>query len=143
MTLDVRSAIPAVYTAHSKHTFFCRDVISQFVLLKGALPLNPFRIFDYFLGDRADRDLVRRGNNNLVRIADETWVFGSIADGVFLEIQHAMSLGRRVRFFSLGTWVEDITEVEPAKVEFEEEVLEVTGMSREELLDVLVQAHKA
>ena len=54
------------------------------------LPLNPFRVFEYFLGDRVDRELVRQANNNLISRSDELWVFGDhIADGVFFEIRYA------------------------------------------------------
>lgn len=134
--------IPAIYTAHSKLTFFCRDVISEFVLQRGALPLNPFRIFDYFLGDRVERDLVRRGNNNLVRISDETWVFGDVADGVFLEIQLAIQLKKPVRYFTIGTRVSEIVETAPVNVQIEEEVPLTTGLPHDELVRVLCLASR-
>jgi hypothetical protein len=138
---DVTAPIPTIYTAHSKLTFFCRDVISEFVLRKNRLPLNPFRIFDYFLGDRVDRDLIRRGNNNLVRIADEVWVFGDIADGVLLEIQHALTLGKPVRYFKIATRVSEIEEVEPGSVIIEDEVPLTTGLEISQIRGLLLQAH--
>ncbi len=140
MSIDLTGRIPAVYTAHSKLTFFCRDVVSEYVLTQGALPLNPFRIFDYFLGDRVDRDLVRRGNNNLVRIADETWVFGDIADGVFLEIEYALRLGRPVRYFTIGTRVCEIKGVPAEAVNFEDEVSAVTGLPLARLRETTMRA---
>ncbi len=79
--------LPVVFTAQSKVYFYCRDAVCQFVFDNGAVPVNPFRVFEYFLGDRVDRNLVRQGNNNLIRIVDELWVFGDvIADGVLAEI---------------------------------------------------------
>ena len=48
---------PVVYTAQSKQFFYCRDAVCQFVFENNAIPLNPFRVFDYFLNDRVDRDL--------------------------------------------------------------------------------------
>ncbi|GAA2522246.1 DUF7768 domain-containing protein [Winogradskya humida] len=140
---DVTGVIPVVYTAHSKLTFFCRDVIAEFVLRQNRLPLNPFRIFDYFLGDRVDRDLVRRGNNNLVRIANEIWVFGDIADGVLLEIRLAEKLGKPVRYFTLGTRVSEIVEVLPSVVTVEDEVLQTTGLAMEQIREALESAHRA
>ncbi|MDT0529770.1 hypothetical protein RM555_12305 [Micromonospora sp. DSM 115977] len=137
--MDITERILAVYTAHSKLTFYCRDVISEFVLRNNAVPLNPFRVFDYFLGDRVDRDLVRRGNNNLVAITDETWVFGDIANGVYAEIELAHKLGKPVRYFSISTRVAEIKEIQPGEVRFEDEVLAETGMPVSQLSAVLTR----
>ncbi|WP_088998953.1 DUF7768 domain-containing protein [Micromonospora echinofusca] len=115
-------------------------MVSEFVLRNNAVPLNPFRIFDYFLGDRVDRDLVRRGNNNLVAITDETWVFGDVANGVYAEIELAHKLGKPVRYFSISTWVADIKEIQPDEVRFEDEVLKETGMPVSQLAAVLARA---
>jgi hypothetical protein len=41
------------------------------VLEKGMVPLNPFMLFDYFLLDRIDRDLVRNANNSIVVRSDQ------------------------------------------------------------------------
>jgi len=100
---------PVVYTAQSKVQFYCRSAVSAFVLQQGAVPLNPFMVFDYFLQENVARDLVRSGNNNLIRIADELWVFGDkLADGVFLEILLARALDKKVRYFTISPKVEDI-----------------------------------
>lgn len=111
-----------VFTAQSKAYFYCRDVICQYVFENGFLPLNPFRVFDYFLSDRVDRDLIRRGNNQLIKMCDELWVFGNIADGVLFEIASAINQGKKIRFFSVGTKVEDIKEIDPKDLTFEPEV---------------------
>lgn len=42
-----------------------REHISRYVLENGGVPLNPFMIVNYFLGDSVDHDLVRRANNSL------------------------------------------------------------------------------
>lgn len=52
-------------------------------------------VFDYFLLDAIERDLVREGNNNLVKRCDEIWVFGAVSNGVLAEIQIANEQGRR------------------------------------------------
>ncbi len=99
--LSLTASKPLVYTAMSKHLFYYRFFISSFVLKKGAVPLNPFMVFDYFLADQVDRDLVREGNNNLVMRADEIWVFGAISNGVLAEIQIAKAHDRPIKYFRI------------------------------------------
>lgn len=100
---------PIIFTAQSKKYFYCRDAICAFVFESGGIPLNPFRAFGFFLGDRVDRNNIRIGNNNLIRISDELWVFGKvIADGVFFEILYAQSLGKEVRYFNVNNKEQDI-----------------------------------
>ncbi|MEU8118724.1 hypothetical protein AB0C21_08435 [Spirillospora sp. NPDC049024] len=130
--MSVVETLPIIYTAHSKLSFFCRDTICEYVLRKQCVPLNPFRLFDYFLGDRVERDLVRRGNNNVVRIADETWVFGEVSNGVLFEIQYATDLGKPVRYFTIGTRREDIKEIEVGDVRFERGALKSVGFTESE-----------
>jgi hypothetical protein len=73
--------------------------ISKYVLEQGGVPLNPFMTFDYFMLDAVSRDVVREANNNLVRISDELWCFGSASDGVLIEIDSAKSDNKVIRFF--------------------------------------------
>ena len=40
--IDTREKIDVAYTAHSKHNFFAKNMISAFVLENNRLPLNPF-----------------------------------------------------------------------------------------------------
>lgn len=138
-----------VYTAQSKHHFYCRDVVCEYVFRQGAVPLNPFRAFDYFLGDRVPRELIREGNQRLISAADEMWVFGStLADGVIVEIALAGRLGLPIRFFTIATDVSGIEEIAPAHLDFEVEVLKSIGSRAVELRDrvrkgdaeILVQA---
>lgn len=134
------SSIPMIFTAQSKTVFYCRDVICEFVLKRGGLPLNPFRVFGYFLSDRVDRATVRRGNNQLVKACDEIWVFGPVADGVLFEVVYALNIGKPIRFFTVGTRVEDIREImELSKVSFEREV-HAPGTTRESLLKSIEMA---
>jgi hypothetical protein len=99
--LKVQKDKPLVYTAMSKHLFYYRMFISVFVLENGGVPLNPFMVFDYFLLNAVDQDLVREGNNNLVKRCDEIWVFGAISNGVLAEIQIAHTQGKTVRYFAI------------------------------------------
>ena len=101
-----------VFTAQSKNFFYCKDAICEFVLKNNMLPINPFMVFGYFLNDRVDRDLIRRGNNQLIQMCDELWVFGPIADGVLFEISLAKQLRKRVRFYKIGTRINEIKEID-------------------------------
>jgi len=95
--------------------------ISAFVLKNGGVPLNPFMVFDYFLLDTVDRDLVRQGNNNLVKRCDEIWIFGAVSNGVLAEIQIANKQGRAVRYFVVKE-SREIVETTKDEIEMEEEV---------------------
>ena len=126
--------LQVVFTAQSKVYFYCRVAVCEFVFLKNAVPLNPFRVFEYFLGDRVDRNLVRQGNFNLIRIADELWVFGeTIADGVFAEILYAKSLGKPIRYFTIHNQVKKIREILVKDLQFENEVYHSTKLKKKEL----------
>jgi hypothetical protein len=72
-----------------------------FVLEPAAVPLNPLMVFDYFLLDAVDRDLVRESNNILVKGCDEVWVFGPVSNGVLVEIRIANSHHKTVRYFAI------------------------------------------
>jgi hypothetical protein len=111
-----------IFTAQSKAFFYCRDVICEFVLKKDFLPINPFRIFGYFLSDRVERNLIRRGNNQLIRTCSELWVFGPISDGVLFEIALARQLRIPIKFYSIGTKIEEIHKVDYDDIIFEPEV---------------------
>lgn len=111
-----------VYTAQSRHLFYARMLICRYVLEHDAVPLNPFNVWGYFLYDLVDRDLVRRGNNNIVRVSDEIWVFGPIADGVLAEIDLAIKLQKPLRFFAAGSKYEEIEPIAVDELEFEDNV---------------------
>jgi hypothetical protein len=122
--LEVQQDKPLVYTAMSKHLFYFRMFISVFVLQHGGVPLNPFMVFDYFLLDKVDRDLVREGNNNLVKRCDQIWIFGAVSNGVLAEIQIANKTGKPVRFFAIQS-SRTIIETTKDKVELEAEVADM------------------
>ncbi len=131
----VSSTVPrlTVFTAQSKRHYYCRDAICEFVFLRGAVPLNPFRVFGYFLGDRVDRQLVREANNNLIRLADELWVFGTtVANGVLFEVAYAHEIGKPVHFFSVSALAREIRRAPIEALRFESE-LYTKGYSREDL----------
>jgi hypothetical protein len=111
-----------VFTAQSKQYFYCRDAVCEYVLRQGCIPVNPFRIFDYFLGDRVDRDLIRNGNNEMIKRCDELWVFGNVSDGVLFEVYMCRQMGKVVRFFNIATRASEIEELKPEDINFEPEI---------------------
>ena len=128
-----------IFTAQSKKEFYCKDAICEFVFNQGSIPVNPFQVFGYFLGDRVNRDLVRNGNNELISRCDELWVFGTIADGVLFEIIRAIELGLPVRFFTVSTYagkIEEITTIE--NIKFESEV-HSKKIKKEDLINIISQ----
>ena len=116
------SKMPVVFTAQSKVFFYCRDAVCEYAFNNGCLPVNPFRIFDYFLGDRVDRDIIRNSNNEMISRCDELWVFGPIADGVLFEIARCKQLGIPIRFFNIATRASEIREIGIDDLVFEPEV---------------------
>lgn len=110
-----------VYTAMSKHYFYFRMHISSFVLENGMVPLNPFMLFDYFLLDTIDRDLVRNANNSIVLRSDQVWVFGPISNGVLAEILLAKKAGKPVAYFKIDK-PHKILPIDVNMVEMEDEV---------------------
>lgn len=118
--MEVRK-MKLVYPAHSKHYFYFRQHISRFVLEQNCVPLNPFMIFEYFMLDTVERDTVRNANNNLVKRADETWVFGPVSDGVLEEIRLAKQGGKPIRYYAILK-SREIKEISKHEVEFEEDL---------------------
>jgi hypothetical protein len=101
IALGIKPADKVVFAAISKKNFYMRMLVSKFVLDQGAVPINPFMSFDYFMADIVERDVVRRANNTLVDRADELWVFGDISDGVQAEIVQVEKKGKVVRYFEI------------------------------------------
>ena len=128
--------LPLVFTAQSKKRYYCRDAVCEFVFNQGAIPVNPFRLYGYFLADRVDRDLIRQANNNLIRKCDQLWVFGArIADGVFFEIEYAQKLNLPIQFFNIKSRADQIIPVDIQNLEFESELYESTNLTREQLIE--------
>jgi len=115
-------SLPTIFTAQSKAFYYCRDAVCEYVMRDGKLPLNPFRVFGYFLSDRVERGIVRRSNNRLITLSDEVWVFGPIADGVLFEIVYARRLRKTVRFFNIASRAEEIHPISNEDIVFEPEV---------------------
>lgn len=106
--LRFHKTYPLVYPAYSKRNFFWQMHISLFCLEQRVVPLNPFMLFRYFLGDGVPRETVYRANNAIVRLSDAVWTFGEIADGVLAEVRHKREHGGAVRHYA-------ITQTNPVK----------------------------
>ena len=113
---------PLVYPAYSKRNFYLQMHISQYCLEHHVVPLNPFLLFRYFLGDSAPRETIYEGNNNLVGLADEVWVFDEVSNGVLAEVMHKKEQGGKVKYFRHYSDKMPITyrQIAPEKVEFEQ-----------------------
>ncbi len=99
--LNLKENKSLVYTAMAKHFFYYRMHISKYVIEQHKVPLNPFMIFEYFMLDSVDRDLIREGNNNLVMRSDELWVFGPVSNGVLAEIKIAKEINKPIKYFKI------------------------------------------
>ena len=110
-----------VYPAISKHLFYFRMHISKFILQHNCVPLNPFMIFEYFMLDTIERDVIRNANNNLVKRSDELWVFGHVSDGVLAEIKLSKEMNKQVRYFDVIN-SKEIKEIQKNEVKFEEDL---------------------
>ncbi len=111
-----------VFTAQSCKNFHQRMLICRHAFEQGAVPVNPFNTFGYYLYELVDRNLVRNGNNNLMKRCDELWVYGAISDGVLAEIQMFKALGRPVRFFDISGLPHEVKEISKAEAIFEDEL---------------------
>ncbi len=120
--MDILEEKKIVYTAQSRHLFYARMLITKYVIEQDVVPLNPFNLWGYFLYEMTDRDLVRRGNNNIVRISDEIWVFGPISDGVLAEIELAIKQNKPIKFFSAGSNIASIKPISINELTFEPDV---------------------
>lgn len=96
-----------VFAAMSRENFCWREHIIRHILEQGYTPLSAFMMFSYFLLDTVDRTALIQANNDLVRLADELWVFGRLSSGVKAEIAVAKECGLPIRYFRIA----DVPEV--------------------------------
>lgn len=124
--MDTFEKRPLVYTAYSKHYFYAQMLISAYVLDAGYIPLNPFNNWKYFMDDMVERNLIIRGNNNLIQISNELWTFGPISDGVLSEIKLASKIGMPMRHYTVGKYKSSIQQISKDGLIFEDELLQQT-----------------
>ena len=117
---DLQEEKKVIFTAQSAKNFHQRMLICKFVFEQGAVPVNPFNVFGYYLYELVDRNLVRNGNNNLLKRCDEIWVFGEISDGILTEVQIAKGLAKPIKYFDISGLPKIIKEIDKNKVRFED-----------------------
>lgn len=123
--LRFNKTYPIVYPAYSKRNFYWQMHISKYCLDHKVIPLNPFMLFRYFLGDTAPRAEVYRANADIVRLSDAVWTFGEISDGVLDEVTLKQKLGGRVAYYRIeGGNPVHFRKIHPNGVEFEDAALE-------------------
>jgi len=116
--LNLNKKTKIIFIAMSKNSFYFRRHAVKFVLKEGFTPISQFGIFDYFLNDTVNRNLIRQANNNLIRISDELWVFGPVSDGVIAEIKIFKKLERPIKYFKIING-KRIKEIKKKEIEFE------------------------
>lgn len=127
--------MPVVFTAQSKRAFYCRDAVCEYAMARKVVPINPFRAFEYFLGDRVARSVVRQANSSLIARSDELWVFGSeLADGVVFEISYASQLKLPIRLFTISDRADEIRPAATSLLTLEKGVSERAGQRDKEVL---------
>lgn len=116
-----------IYTSMSKHYFCYRIHISQYIFQQGKVPLNPQILFDYFLLENIEREMIRDANHSLIRRSDEIWVFGPISNGVLAEIKLAKQLTKPVHYFKIDKFYK-IHRIPEELAEMEEEVKDLRSL---------------
>lgn len=111
-----------VFTAQSCKKFHQRMLICKHAFEQGAVPVNPFNLFGYFLYELVDRDLVRCANNNVLKRCDELWVYGEISDGVLAEMQMFKESGKPMRYFEISNLPAEVREISKDEIVFEDDV---------------------
>jgi len=111
-----------VFTAQSCKNFHQRMLICKHAFEQGVVPMNPFNLFGYFLYELVNRDLVRSGNNILLKKCDELWVYGEVSNGVLAEIKMFKELGKPIKFFDISKLPKEVKEISKNDVVFEEDL---------------------
>lgn len=122
VAMNLQDEKPLVYTAQSCKNFHQRMLICKHVFEMGAVPINPFNTFGYYLYELVDRNLVRNGNNNLMKRCDQIWVFGEVSDGVLAEVKMFKKLGKPVKYFDISGLPKSVKEIKEDEVVLEDDV---------------------
>lgn len=111
-----------VYITYSKNWFYVRETLSQYTVEQGAAAVNPFMNYGYYLNDTVKRDEVVECCHQLIRSAEELWVFGPISESSLTDIVVAVMEGKKIRFFSIPDKASEIYELRMEEISFEREV---------------------
>lgn len=111
-----------VYITYSKNWFYVRETLTQYAVQQGAAAINPFMNYGYYLNGAAKKDEVVECCHQLIRSAEELWVFGPISEASLTDIVVAVMEGKNIRFFSISDKVSEIYELRMEEISFEREV---------------------
>lgn len=100
-----------IYVAMSNRNFHWRMHVTKYVLDEGAVPVNPFMLFDYYLMHTVNKDTVREAMNNLLVKCDECWVFGRMSLGVKVQVGIAKRLRKPLRFYDIAELPERVVRI--------------------------------
>ncbi len=91
-----------VFVSMANRNFYWRMHVSKFVLDEGAVPINPFMLFDYYLLHTVPKEVVREAFNNLIARCDEMWIFGRLSLGVKVQLGIAKRMRKALRFYDIS-----------------------------------------
>lgn len=111
-----------VYATHSRNWFYVREAVTQFAVEQGAAVVNPFMNYGFYLNGAVKKDEVDECCHQLIRSADELWVFGPISEAILTDIVVAVMEGKNIRFFSVSERSSEIHELREEDISFEREV---------------------
>lgn len=111
-----------VYATHSRNWFYVREAITQYVVEQGAAVVNPFMNYGFYLNGAVKKDEVDECCHQLIRSADELWVFGPVSEAILTDIVVAVMEGKNIRFFSISERSSEIHELREEDISFEREV---------------------
>lgn len=111
-----------VYATHSRNWFYAREAITWYAVEQGAAVVNPFMNYGFYLNGAVKKDEVDECCHQLIRSADELWVFGPISEAILTDIVVAVMEGKNIRFFSISEQSSEIHELREEDISFEREV---------------------
>lgn len=111
-----------VYATHSRNWFYAREAITRYAVEQGAAVVNPFMNYGFYLNGAVKKDEVDECCHQLIRSADELWVFGPISEAILTDIVVAVMEGKHIRFFSISEQSSEIHELREEDISFEREV---------------------
>lgn len=111
-----------VYVTHSRSWFYAKEAVVQFAVKQGVAAVNPFMNYGFYLNGAVEKDEIMECCHQLIRTAEELWVFGPVSEAILTDIAVAVMEGKEVRFFSISERASEIRELQMDDVVFEREV---------------------
>lgn len=111
-----------VYVTHSKSWYYAKEIVMQFAIEQGVAAVNPFMNYGFYMNGSVEKDEVVECCHQLIRTADELWVFGPISEAILTDIAVAVMEGKEVHFFSISENRSEIHELKMEDIIFEREV---------------------